>query len=209
MFTHLPSLLLATTTSLSVGGEVRELVVYELSRLGQFDEPRIFWAVLASLLAIAVVYVLWLYHRERGPLSRLLRLLLPGLRLLAIAGAVMFFLGLEKRVDKQIITDSVVTILPRNQQRSSQPRKGRSSLGSRFADARRLAAHQNAPAAARRLFVDVRRKNKASGSLATSTGRDRRNRFSRAAGNRLEGISPAPRHRDAVGRRNQGNAWPA
>ncbi|NOY28825.1 MAG: VWA domain-containing protein [Planctomycetes bacterium] len=104
-------LLLSAATSPPEGGEVRELVAYELSRLGQFDEPRLFWTVLGALLVIAVAYVIWLYHRERGPLSRPLRLLLPGLRLLAIAGAVMFFLGLEKRVDRQIVIDSVVAIL--------------------------------------------------------------------------------------------------
>jgi len=108
---HLLPLLLSQSTSPAEGGEVRELVAYELRRLGQFDEPRIFWSGLGALLALVAVYVIWIYRRERGPLSRPLRLLLPGLRLLAIAGAVMFFLGLEKRIDKQIVTDSVVTIL--------------------------------------------------------------------------------------------------
>jgi len=108
---HSPLFLLAAATSISEGGEVRELVAYELRRLGQFDEPRIFWTALGALLVLVIAYVIWLYHRERGPLSRPLQLLLPGLRLVAIAGAVMFFLGLEKRIDKQIVTDSVVAIL--------------------------------------------------------------------------------------------------
>jgi len=109
-FFNLPSRLLAATSARE-GDEVRELVAYELRRVGQFDDPRIFWTVLATLLAIGVAYAIWIYHRERGPLSRPLRVLLPGLRLLAIAGAVMFYLGLEKRVDQQIVTDSSVTIL--------------------------------------------------------------------------------------------------
>ncbi len=104
-------LFLAAATAPAADGEVRELVTYELGRLGQFDDPRMFWATLGVLLALLAGYVLWLYHRERGPLTRPLRWLLPALRLTAIAGAVLFFLRLEKRIDQQIITDSVVALL--------------------------------------------------------------------------------------------------
>ncbi|MCA9230546.1 MAG: VWA domain-containing protein [Planctomycetales bacterium] len=93
------------------GGELRELVAYELSRLGQFDDPRLFWTALGALLALVVSYIVWVYRRERGPLSRLLRFLLPTLRLIALSGALLFFLGLERRVDQQVVTDSQVTIL--------------------------------------------------------------------------------------------------
>ncbi len=110
-FTFLQSLPLAVTTPPQEGGEVRELVAYEFRRLGQFDEPRFFWIALGSLIAILALYVLWVYRRERGPLNRFLQFLLPALRLTALAGTVLFFLGLERRVDQQVVTDSVVSIL--------------------------------------------------------------------------------------------------
>ncbi len=101
--------LLAVTAS--EGGSVRELVTYELRRLAYFDDPRLFWGCLVALLAAVVVYVLALYRREQSPLPLPLRGLLPGLRLVALAGVVLFFLGLEKRVDQQIVTDSEVLLL--------------------------------------------------------------------------------------------------
>lgn len=102
---------LAATVGLSEAGEVRELVVYELKRLGGFDDPRLFWALAACSVAAAVFYVLWIYRRELDPLPFPLRWVLPGLRLIAVAGGTLFFLGLEKRVDQQVVTDSHVEIL--------------------------------------------------------------------------------------------------
>jgi len=93
------------------GAAVRELVAYELRRLAHFNDPRLFWGCLTAVLVVIVLYVLSVYRREQGPLPFLLRGLLPGLRLIALAGAVLFFLGLEKRVDQQIITDSEVLLL--------------------------------------------------------------------------------------------------
>ena len=92
-------------------GSVRELVTYDLRRLAQFDNPRAFWGILAGIVVLLLVYVLWFYRREQNPLPLMLKGLLPGLRLLALAGAVLFFLGLEKRVDQQVTTDSEVLLL--------------------------------------------------------------------------------------------------
>ncbi len=92
-------------------GEVRELVALEFRRLAQFDDPRILWVLLIAVAALASLFVVWLYRRERSSLSPVLRLLFPCLRLVAWAGAILFFLGLERRVDQQIVTDSQVILL--------------------------------------------------------------------------------------------------
>ncbi len=91
--------------------EVRALVAYELRRLGQFDDPRQMWGAVAVVAAIAVFYVVWIYRRERHAVPGVWQWLLPGLRALAMAGVLLFFLGLEKRVDQQVITESQVPVL--------------------------------------------------------------------------------------------------
>ncbi|MCG8449439.1 MAG: VWA domain-containing protein [Pirellulales bacterium] len=90
---------------------VRELVHYEWSRLSQFDEPRHLWLLVAAFTAFALAYVAWFYRREQQALSPLLRWLLPLLRLVALAGAMIFFLGPEKRVDQQEVRESQVVVL--------------------------------------------------------------------------------------------------
>ncbi|MCG8451252.1 MAG: VWA domain-containing protein [Pirellulales bacterium] len=102
-------LLLAETASAGEG--VRELVVYEFSRLSQFDDGRMLWLGLAVFALAAIAFIFWFYRRESLQGPRLVRWLLPGLRLLALAGAVLFFLGPEKRIDQQIVTDSEVVLL--------------------------------------------------------------------------------------------------
>jgi len=95
----------------SDGERVRELVAYDLRRLARFDDPRTLWLVLAVAMALLVGWVAWWYHRERDALSRPRRWLLAGLRLVALAALALFFLGPEKRIDQEIVTDSQVVIL--------------------------------------------------------------------------------------------------
>ncbi len=89
----------------------RELVTYEFRRLAQFDDPRLFWILLGVFAVLIGVYIVWLYRRESSLLPPPLRLVFPVLRILAWTGAILFFLGLEKRVDQQIVTDSQVVLL--------------------------------------------------------------------------------------------------
>ena len=106
---HKGELLIADVDA--VDGKVRDLVVYELGRLSQYDDPRALWLVLAAALAAVLGYVLWFYRREHAQIPRLLCWLLPSLRMLAIFGAIAFFLTPEKRIDQQIVTDSQVVLL--------------------------------------------------------------------------------------------------
>jgi hypothetical protein len=105
------SLFLPFAASESAVGEVRELVTLEFRRLAQFDDSRILWVMLILVGALASLFVVWLYRRENSSLPPALRLLFPCLRLVAWSGAVLFFLGLERRVDQQIVTDSQVILL--------------------------------------------------------------------------------------------------
>lgn len=90
---------------------VRELVSYEFRRLAQFDDPRILWGLLIVLALLVICYVVWVYRRDTTALSPALKVLFPTLRILAWLGAAMFFLGLERRVDQQVVTESQVVLL--------------------------------------------------------------------------------------------------
>ncbi|MCH8839477.1 MAG: hypothetical protein IH831_02125, partial [Planctomycetes bacterium] len=92
MFPGIPPLA-AIKVSLEAAPGVRTLVSYQWHRLSQFDEPRHLWLLVAALATFAAAYVVWFYRRERESLSPLLRWLLPTLRLIAVAGAILFFLG--------------------------------------------------------------------------------------------------------------------
>lgn len=93
------------------GGEERELIAYELRRLAEFDDPRLLWLLLGLAVAAILGYVAWIYTRERDALSRPWRLLLTGLRGVAIAALVIYFLGPEKRTDREMVEDSRVVVL--------------------------------------------------------------------------------------------------
>jgi len=111
MFVFQPSTRLLIAGAQVATDHTHELVVYELGRLRQFDDPRTLWLLLAAVVGTVLLYVLWFYRREHAQIPQLFRWLLPSLRMMAIAGAVLFFLSLEKRIDTQIITDSQVLLL--------------------------------------------------------------------------------------------------
>lgn len=90
---------------------VRDLVAYEFRRLTQFDDPRILWVLVGVTSAILAGFVGWLYHRERNAMRRPMRWLLSGLRVTALAALLLYFLGPEKRIDQEIITNSQVILL--------------------------------------------------------------------------------------------------
>lgn len=110
---NLSSLLLAKTEAVesNAANGLRYLTTYEWSRLSQFEDPRYLWLLVAAVSLLAIVYVSWFYQQERDVLTPWQRILLPALRLVAIAGAIVFFLGPEKRVDLQETQDSRVVIL--------------------------------------------------------------------------------------------------
>ena len=107
-FQHVSNLFAQATPG---GRQVRELVAYELRRLSQFDDPRVCWLLIGVFFALLAGFVAWCYHRERDSLRGWLRWLLIGLRVTALAGVALYFLGPEKRTDQQVVTDSEVVVL--------------------------------------------------------------------------------------------------
>lgn len=88
-----------------------ELVSYRLGRLEQFDDPRWLWLGVAVAAVLLVLFVAWQYRRESVALPRWATLVLGALRLIAFAGAIVFFLEPLKRTDQEIVTESRVAVL--------------------------------------------------------------------------------------------------
>ncbi|HEX3600862.1 MAG TPA: vWA domain-containing protein [Lacipirellulaceae bacterium] len=88
-----------------------ERVVYDFSRLHSFDDERL-PAALIIAGAIALVAVVWqLYRRDAVELTRGTRLGVMLLRCLALAGLIVFFLGIERRTTREVVHNSQVAVL--------------------------------------------------------------------------------------------------
>ncbi|HEX6961771.1 MAG TPA: vWA domain-containing protein, partial [Lacipirellula sp.] len=87
------------------------LVSYRFGRAEQFDDPRWLWAGVAVVAALIALFVAWQYRRESASIPPGRSVLLAGLRLIAFAGAMIFFLSPLKRTDQQIVTESRVAVL--------------------------------------------------------------------------------------------------
>ena len=86
-------------------------MVYEISRLRNFDDPRLPMALLTAG-AIALVAVVWfLYRRDTVELSPPVRVGVALLRTIALAGLLVFFLGIERRTTSEIVHNSQVAVL--------------------------------------------------------------------------------------------------
>ncbi|HJQ82004.1 MAG TPA: hypothetical protein VJ828_18705, partial [Lacipirellulaceae bacterium] len=85
--------------------------VYEVSRLHQFDDSRLPMA-LSVAAVIALVAVVWyLYRRDTAELARPLGVGIALLRLVALAGLFVYFLGIERRTTREIVHNSQVAVL--------------------------------------------------------------------------------------------------
>jgi hypothetical protein len=88
-----------------------ERIIYELSRLRSFEDERLPVALIAAG-AIALVAVVWqLYRRDAIELRRRTRIGVMLLRCVALAGLVMFFLGIERRTAREVVHNSQVALL--------------------------------------------------------------------------------------------------
>ncbi|HYO25634.1 MAG TPA: hypothetical protein VEQ85_11885 [Lacipirellulaceae bacterium] len=90
---------------------VGDRVSYRWGRLDEFDDPRLAVAAIAVAAALAALFVGWLYRRESGALPRWAGFVLGGLRLMALAGAIVYFLNPVKRADQEVVTQSRVAVL--------------------------------------------------------------------------------------------------
>ena len=86
-------------------------VVYEIGRLSQFDDLRLPVALIAVGTAAILALVWHLYRRDTRELPRGVGLLLAGLRFVALAGLLVFFLGIERRTTREVVHNSQVAVL--------------------------------------------------------------------------------------------------
>jgi len=86
-------------------------VIYDFARLRQYDDLRLPLAVIAIVVAGIVALVWYLYRRDTVELPRGTGVLLAVLRCVALAGLLVFFLGLERRTTREVIHNSQVAVL--------------------------------------------------------------------------------------------------
>ncbi len=86
-------------------------VVYEFSRLREFDDERL-PLVLITAASIAILTLVWtLYRRDTAELRRPVAIGIMLLRTLALSGLLVFFLGIERRTTREIVHNSQVAVL--------------------------------------------------------------------------------------------------
>src|SRR5262245_6730783 len=85
--------------------------LYEFSRLREFDDLRLPLAVLVLVVLALVSVVAWLYRRDTAELRRPVGIALAFLRLVALGGLVVYFLGIERRTTREVVHNSQVVVL--------------------------------------------------------------------------------------------------
>ena len=77
----------------------------------EFDDLRLPVALIGVGVAAIVALVWFLYRRDTLELSRGVGLLLAVLRFVALAGLLIFFLGIERRTTREVVHNSQVAVL--------------------------------------------------------------------------------------------------
>jgi hypothetical protein len=83
---------------------------YELARLQEYSER---WQYLLLALACTAIaaFAVWMYRRDTVELRRGVAAVLLGLRLVALAGLLAFYLQPEKRTEQRVVRNSRVLVL--------------------------------------------------------------------------------------------------
>jgi hypothetical protein len=101
----------ADTAVTATNTDSTERIIYEISRLRSFDDERLPIALIAAA-AIGLVAIVWqFYRRDAVELGRGTRFSVMLLRCLALAGLIVFFLGIERRTTRDIVHNSQVALL--------------------------------------------------------------------------------------------------
>jgi hypothetical protein len=95
------------STSTTTPGQM----VYEISRLRAFDDPRLPVALTVAGTIALLAIVWYLYRRDTVELSLPVRIGVAVLRTIALAGLVVFFLGIERRTTSEVVHHSQVAVL--------------------------------------------------------------------------------------------------
>ena len=104
------SLAASTDASANASGSAGR-TIYELSRLRAFDDERLPMALIAVITIALVTVVFSLYRRDASELRRGPRIAVVTLRCLALAGLLIFFLGIERRTTTEVVHNSQVAVL--------------------------------------------------------------------------------------------------
>lgn len=84
---------------------------FDFARLYEFDDPRLFWLLFGGAALVLAFFAWRVYRRDAIEQNPVVGFTLLTLRLAAIAAALWFFLGLEKRTDVAVTEDSKVIVL--------------------------------------------------------------------------------------------------
>ncbi len=85
-------------------------VTYEFSRFHEYTQ-RWHFLILLGICAAIVAFVVWMYRRDAVELRPGVGAVLFILRLLSLAGVLMFYLHLEKRTERKVVHNSRVLVL--------------------------------------------------------------------------------------------------
>jgi hypothetical protein len=106
-------MLAQTDTATGAPGQIERAgrTMYGFARLQSTDDERVVVALIAAA-AIVIVAIVWhLYRRDTAEFSRPVRIGAMLLRLVALAGLLIFFLGLERRTTTEVVHNSQVVLL--------------------------------------------------------------------------------------------------
>lgn len=109
-------------------------VVYDLARLQDYDDLRLPVTLIALGTAAILMLVWYLYRRDTRELSPAVGLTLAGLRFVALAGLLVYFLGIERRTTREVVHNSQVAVLVDSSQSmalSDDPGGGQANAQSR------------------------------------------------------------------------------
>ena len=92
--------------------EASATIHYKLARLQAFAQGDWWhWLALVAMVLTVATFVVWMYRKDSVELPRGLAILLCILRLLAFAGILFFFFGLEKRAERKVVKNSRAILL--------------------------------------------------------------------------------------------------
>jgi hypothetical protein len=84
---------------------------YHFARLQPYEQQPWLYLVLGAAIVAVLAYVVLMYRRDAVELKRPIAWLLLALRIGAFAAALFYFLGLEKRSERQVVHNSRVVLL--------------------------------------------------------------------------------------------------
>src|SRR5437762_2420629 len=100
------------SSAFPVLAEASATIHYKFARLQAFAQGQWWHALLLIVAVISIsAYAVWMYRKDSVELPRGLAILFCTLRLLAFAGILFYFFGLEKRAERKLVKNSRAILL--------------------------------------------------------------------------------------------------